>query len=320
MSSTLHENSLHQNELLSLSSLNSVEGVLLREPALTKPQPRGETVVPAHLRTPPTGRTGVRGVLRSLASNAPWMLLGLGILVGGWALAASRISDLPSPAATATELGRLLSDPLRNAGPNDQGVLRQLAGSLMRVGQGFLVAAVVGVPLGLLIGASDKAWKAVNPVIQLLRPVSPLAWFPIWLVTIKDAPKAGVVVIFITALWPIAINTASAAGAIPTDQRHVARVFKFNKLTYLRHVLLPNALPGIVTGMRLSMGVAWMVIVAVEMLSGGTGIGFFVWDAYNALNLARVVAAILLIGVTGLLLDALFLRLGRKAALPGSLA
>jgi nitrate/nitrite transport system permease protein len=147
-----------------------------------------------------------------------------------------------------------------------------------------------------------------------------LAWFPIWLITIKNAPQAAIVVIFITALWPIVINTAAGAAAIPPDQGKVANVFRFDKRTYLRHVLLPNALPGIVTGMRLSMGVAWMVIVAVEMLSGGSGIGFFVWDAYNALNLARVIAAILLIGCTGLALDLLFMRLGRRVSLSGGAA
>jgi nitrate/nitrite transport system permease protein len=273
--------------------------------------------IPAHLRGVPDRSSAVRRRILQRVSSIVWACVGLGVIGAVWAIAAWRVKELPTPAATFTELVKLLSDPLKNAGPNDQGIGLQMFGSLLRVTKGFGAAVFVGVPLGLAIGASKRAWKAVNPLIQLLRPVSPLAWFPIWLITIKSAPSAAIVVIFITALWPIIINTAASASAIPVDQRNVATVFQFNKRTYLRRVLLPNALPGIVTGMRLSMGVAWMVIVAVEMLSGGTGIGFFVWDAYNALNLARVVAAILLIGVTGLLLDALFLRLDRKVALPG---
>jgi nitrate/nitrite transport system permease protein len=255
--------------------------------------------------------------LAAAASAAGWACVGLAAVIGIWALAAWRVKDLPTPAATFTELRRLLANAFHNGGPNDQGVGRQLLGSLGRVGRGFAFAVVAGVPIGLAIGASKRAWKAVNPVVQFLRPVSPLAWFPIWLITVKDAPQAAVIVIFITALWPIIINTAAGAASIPDDQRNIAKVFKFSRRTYLRHVLLPNALPSVVTGMRLSMGVAWMVIVAVEMLSGGVGIGFFVWDAYNALNLAKVIAAIVLIGGVGLILDFAFLRLGKKVALPG---
>lgn len=267
---------------------------------------RGETATPS--------RAGAR-VRRSLASLG-WAGLGLSVLVAGWALASWQVSEIPGPAATFTELRKLLASPFHDNGPNDKGIGLQLLGSLSRVGIGFALAAVVGIPAGLAIGASKRAWQAANPVIQLLRPVSPLAWFPIWLVAFKDAPKAAVWVIFITALWPIVINAASGAAAIPVDQRNIARVFRFGRFAYVRHVLVPNSLPSIVTGLRLSMGVAWMVIVAVEMLSGGSGIGFFVWDAYNALNLAKVIAAIVLIGGVGLTLDIAFLRLGRAVATP----
>ncbi len=264
------------------------------------------------LLAPPPGRIG------RLISSSAFASIGVGLFVGMWALASARVPDLPSPAATMKEMASMLSDPFRNGGPNDQGIGLQLVASLGRVAWGFGFAVLVGVPAGLAIGASRKAWAAMNPVIQLLRPVSPLAWFPIWLVTVKNAPKAAIIVIFITALWPIIVNTASGAATIPDDQRHVAKVFRFSRYTYLRNILLPNALPSIVTGMRLSMGIAWMVIVAVEMLSGGSGIGFFVWDAYNALNLARVISAIILIGAVGFCLDIAFLRLGRKVALPGA--
>lgn len=275
-----------------------------------------DDVRPALASPPPMPKRPSR--IAAAASTLGWALVGIGVVIAAWAWGASKVKDLPTPAATLTELRRLLAHPFHNGGPNDLGIGLQLLGSLNRVGRGFLLAVLIGVPLGLAIGASKRMWKAANPVIQLLRPVSPLAWFPIWLISVKNAPKAAVIVIFITALWPILINTAAGAAAIPRDQRNIAKVFRFRKRTYLRHVLVPNALPSIVTGMRLSMGVAWMVIVAVEMLSGGAGVGFFVWDAYNALNLARVVAAIVLIGVVGVILDSAFLRLGRKVALPGA--
>jgi nitrate/nitrite transport system permease protein len=260
----------------------------------------------------PTPRGGSLPRLRALG----WAAVGLVVLGLLWQLAASASTDLPTPAEGLGELGRLVSDPFYDNGPNDKGIGRQLLVSLQRVFTGFGLAAVVGIPLGLLMGASTRVWQAANPVVQLLRPVSPLAWFPIWLVVMKNPGKASVLVIFVTALWPTVLNTAAGAAAIPRDHRNVALVFCFGRLARLRHVLLPNALPQVVTGLRQSMGIAWMVIVAVEMLSsGGAGIGFFVWDAYNANNLAAVMAAILLIGGVGLVLDMAFLRLGRRVAL-----
>jgi nitrate/nitrite transport system permease protein len=263
-------------------------------------------------RPPGAGRGGGLDRLAALG----WVVVGLGVLGVLWQLASTASPDLPAPAEGLRELWRLVSNPFYDNGPNDKGIGRQLLVSLQRVGKGFALAAVVGIPLGLLMGASRRAWQAANPVVQLLRPVSPLAWFPIWLVVMKNPGKASVFVIFVTALWPTVINTAAGAAAIPRDHRNVALVFRFGRMAYLRHVLLPNALPQVVTGLRQSMGIAWMVIVAVEMLSsGGAGIGFFVWDSYNANNLAAVMAAILLIGAVGLVLDMLFLRIGRRVAL-----
>jgi nitrate/nitrite transport system permease protein len=264
---------------------------------------------------PPAPPSPAFARVRAVAASIGWALLGIGVLVAGWAIVSARVDALPNPATTWTTLWKLISNPFYDNGPNDKGIGLQLLASLQRVGTGFFFAAIVGIPLGLAMGSIKQVWKAANPVIQLLRPVSPLAWFPIWLVVLKDAPKAATWVIFITALWPIIINTASGASTVPHDQRSVAQVFKFSRLTYIRHVLLPHTLPSIVTGMRLSMGVAWMVIVAVEMLSGGTGIGFFVWNSYNALDLSKVIAAIVLIGSIGVGLDFLFLRLGRAVAL-----
>lgn len=243
--------------------------------------------------------------------------VGFAILLAIWQLGTMQVDNLPTPGESLTKLKDLLAEPFYDRSPNDKGIGLRMLGSLQRVFAGFGLAVCVGVPLGLLIGASRRAWQVCNPVIQLLRPVSPLAWFPIWLIVFQDSGRAAIWVIFMTSLWPTVLSTAAAAAAIPSDQRAVARVFKFGRVAYLRHVLVPNALPAIVTGMRVSMGIAWMVIVAVEMLSsgGGAGIGSYVWEQYNALNLSSVCAAIVLIGATGFALDLGFLRLGKAVAI-----
>jgi nitrate/nitrite transport system permease protein len=222
---------------------------------------------------------------------------------------------VPTPAGTFEALRSMLSDPFYDNGPDDKGIGILLLSSLQRVGIGFTFSALVGIPVGLAMGTSKRVWRAANPVIQLLRPVSPLAWYPILVYVLKDAPNAAVWVIFITELWPIIINTAAGAATVPSDQRNVARVFRFNRRVYVRHVLVPHTLPSVVTGLRLSMGIAWMVIVAAEMLSGGAGIGNYVWTSYNSLQLERITAAIVLIGTVGVVLDLLFMRLGHAVAI-----
>ena len=264
------------------------------------------------------GPPAATGWLQRAASTTTMAVLGLTTFTLLWAWGSTYSRELPSPATAFGTLRDLLASPFYDHGPNDKGIAVYLIASLGRVFKGFVAAAAVGIPVGLLMGANRWAWKAANPLVQLLRPVSPLAWFPIWLVILKDAPQAAVWVIFITALWPIVLNTAAGAAAVPKDHRNVARVFRFGRVAYVRHVLLPDSLPAIVTGLRQSMGVAWMVIVAVEMLSGGTGIGFFIWDSYNALNLSKVISALLVIGAVGLVLDLLFLRLGRAVAVEGA--
>lgn len=251
----------------------------------------------------------------AVASTVGWAMVGAAVLVAAWALAASRSKDLPSPADTFSALRLLLGHAFAAKASYGRGIGLQLGSSLGRVFKGFALAGVVGVPLGLAMGASKPAWKAMNPIVQLLRPVSPLAWFPIALTITKSAPKASVWVIFVTALWLVVINTAAGAAHIPHEQLDVSRVFEFGRVAYVRHVLVPNALPSVITGLRSAMGISWMVIVAVEMMSGSSGIGFFVWDSYNAGNLGFVLAAIVLIGTVGIVLDTLFLRLGRRVVL-----
>jgi nitrate/nitrite transport system permease protein len=250
--------------------------------------------------------------LARLGAATGWAAVGVAVIVGLWWLVALTSPDLPAPPAAFTALRKLLRYPFYDLGPNDKGIGIQLEVSLVKVFSGFALATVIGVPLGFLIGGSKRAWAAANPVIQILRPVSPLAWFPIGLVVLKDVGNAAIFVIFITSLWPTVINTAAGAASVPADQRNVARVFRFKRRAYIRHIVVPHSLPSIITGMRLSMGIAWMVIVAAEMLSGNTGIGYFVWNSYNGGSLANVIAAIVLIGVVGVLLDSAFMRLGRK--------
>ncbi|HEV8115783.1 MAG TPA: nitrate ABC transporter permease [Acidimicrobiales bacterium] len=269
---------------------------------------------PVRTRFPKLGLGGGDGRARQVARTLGWATVGAAGALLVWQAAAAATA-IPGPVESLRRLGTLLWYPFYDLGPNDKGIGRQLALSLQRVGIGFFFASLVGIPLGLFIGANRRAWMAINPVVQMLRPVSPLAWFPIWLVVFRDNSQAAILVIFMTALWPTVLNTAAGAGSIPEDQRRVAAVFKFGRLAYLRHILVPNTLPSIVTGLRLSMGIAWMVIVAVEMLSSGTGIGFFVWNSYNADDMPSVLASVLIIGAVGLLLDLGFLRLAKAVSL-----
>ena len=249
-----------------------------------------------------------------LVSAIGWASVGLAVFVALWALVARSSPDLPAPGEGFSALRELLRYPFYDLGPNDKGIGRQLGVSLVKVFKGFALATLIGVPLGFLMGGSRRAWAAVNPIVQILRPVSPLAWFPIGLVVLKDVRSAAVFVIFVTSLWPTVINTAAGAASVPVDQRNVARVFNLGRFAYIRHVVIPHSLPSIITGMRLSMGIAWMVIVAAEMLAGNTGIGYFVWNSYNGGSLANVIAAIVTIGLVGVVLDTAFMRLGKKVA------
>jgi nitrate/nitrite transport system permease protein len=202
-----------------------------------------------------------------------------------------------------------LKDPLYDRGPNDKGIAIQLGYSLARVGAGYALAMLIAIPLGFLIGMSPLLYQALNPFIQVLKPISPLAWMPLALYTIKDSSISGVFVIFICSVWPMLINTAFGVAAVRRDWLNVAKTLEVKPLRKAFAVILPAAAPTILTGMRISIGIAWLVIVAAEMLVGGTGIGYFVWNEWNNLNLTNVIFAILVIGVVGMLLDFLIGRL-----------
>jgi nitrate/nitrite transport system permease protein len=284
------------------------------EPMVTLETAGGPAPIPPHdggdvvIVGPPKPPSRVRDALVSVAFGA----LGFAVFVALWAVVSVRNSDLPGPLDAWEQLRTLVSDGFATSGPNGQGIFRDLGDSLELALKGFGLAALVGIPLGLLAGSSRRAWQAVNPLVQLLKPVSPLAWFPIFLVAFKDTSEAALFVVFVCALWPMVLNTAVGAASVPVDQRNVARVFRFGRRTYLRQVVVPHTVPSIITGMRLSMGIAWMVIVAAEMLSGSSGVGFFIWNSYNAGNLAAVMAAIVLVGIVGVILDTLFVYAGKQ--------
>jgi nitrate/nitrite transport system permease protein len=219
---------------------------------------------------------------------------------------AVKASGMPTPGVVGQTILTQLSNPFYDNGPNDKGIGIQLAWSLARVLAGFLLAALVAIPLGFVIGMSPLMFKALNPYIQIMKPISPLAWMPLALYTIKDASMSSIFVIFICSIWPMMINTAHGVAAVKKDWLNVARTLEVNPFRTALRVILPAAAPTILTGMRISMGIAWLVIVAAEMLVGGTGIGYFVWNEWNNLNLSNVIFAIIMIGAVGMLLDMVF--------------
>jgi nitrate/nitrite transport system permease protein len=219
-----------------------------------------------------------------------------------------KTTGFPTLAQMGATVARNLADPFYDKGPNDKGIAIQLGHSLLRVGLGFGLAALLAIPLGFLIGMSPMLYRALDPFIQVLKPISPLAWMPLALYTIKDSSISGIFVIFICSVWPMLINTAFGVAGVRREWLNVAKTLEVSRLRLAFEVILPAAAPTILTGMRISMGIAWLVIVAAEMLVGGTGIGYFVWNEWNNLSLTNVIFAILMIGIVGMLLDLLFAR------------
>ncbi|MCF4164919.1 nitrate ABC transporter permease [Zavarzinia compransoris] len=229
------------------------------------------------------------------------------LLMGG----ADQEARVPPPSDVIGRAWEELSDPFYDNGPNDKGIGIQLAYSLYRVLAGYFLAALIAIPIGFLIGMSPLMYRALDPFIQILRPISPLAWMPLALFIIKDSQASAIFVIFICSIWPMLINTAFGVAGVRRDWVNVARTHELGPLRTAFTVILPAAAPTIVTGMRISIGIAWLVIVAAEMLVGGTGIGYYVWNEWNNLDLTSVIFSILTIGVVGMLLDAAFGRIQR---------
>jgi len=230
-------------------------------------------------------------------------------LVG--ATASQGKSAMPGPVDVGAKLWEHLSNPFYDKGPNDKGVGIQLAYSIARVLAGYGLAIIVAVPLGFLIGMSPLMSRALDPFIQILKPISPLAWMPLALYTIKDSGLSAIFVIFICSLWPMLLNTAFGVASVRKEWLNVAKTLELGNVRTAMRVILPAAAPTIFTGMRISIGIAWLVIVAAEMLVGGTGIGYFVWNEWNNLSITNVINAILLIGVVGMILDQIMARLQR---------
>jgi nitrate/nitrite transport system permease protein len=227
----------------------------------------------------------------------------LGIIVLWWIIALANHELMPTPPEALIANLDYILNPFYQRGPGNLGIGWLLIASLRRVLIGFLLGAVVAIPLGFLIGMSRPAMLALNPIIQIFKPVSPLAWLPIALAIFNLADPSAIFVIFITSLWPTIINTALGVSSVPKDYLDVAQVLEMPRWRRITKIIWPASLPYIFTGLRISLGIAWLVIVAVEMLTGGIGIGFFVWDEWSRLNLSSVFLAVLVIGVTGLILD-----------------
>ena len=227
----------------------------------------------------------------------------LGIILLWWVVALAKHELMPTPPEALVANLDYILNPFYERGPGNLGIGWLLLASLRRVLLGFLLGAAVAIPLGFLIGMSRQAMLALNPVIQIFKPVSPLAWLPISLAIFNLADPSAIFVIFITSLWPTIINTALGVSSVSKDYIDVARVLEMPRWRRITKIIWPASLPYIFTGLRISLGIAWLVIVAVEMLTGGIGIGFFVWDEWSRLNLSSVFLAVLVIGLTGLLLD-----------------
>jgi nitrate/nitrite transport system permease protein len=237
-------------------------------------------------------------------------ILGLAFLVAIWGLVSfSSTNNFPSPKETLIQAIQVFSDPFYSNGPNDQGVGWNILSSLKRVAMGFGLAAIVGIPFGFMIGRFEFLSNMFNPLISLLRPVSPLAWLPIGLLVFKGANPAAIWTIFICSIWPMVINTAVGVQRVPQDYMNVARVLNLSEWKIITKILFPAVLPYMLTGVRLAVGTAWLVIVAAEMLTGGIGIGFWVWDEWNNLNVKNIIIAIFVIGMVGLILEYALIKL-----------
>ena len=284
----------------------------------------GEDIAPAskasagaaHVRRTPyfeteSGKRFVEGTL-TLFRNAVPPLLGMLLFVALWALVANSGGQIPGPSETWDAAVELFSDPFYDNGPNDQGIGWNILNSLGRVGIGFGFAAAIGIPLGFMIGRFDFLNRMLSPIISILRPVSPLAWLPIGLLVLQRAEPASIWVIFISSIWPMVLNTAAGVQRIPQDYMNVARVLNLSELKVFTKILFPAVLPYVLTGVRLAIGVAWLVIVAAEMLTGGVGIGFWVRDEWNNLNVAHIIIAIFVVGIVGLLLEQMLMLIAKR--------
>lgn len=255
-----------------------------------------------------------RAIVRGIRRFGP-PLMALAVVLGIWQFVCMQVgASLPAPSRVISETWELIAHPFFDHGGTDKGLFWHIAASLKRVAMGFSLAAVVGVGLGVLIGQSALAMRALDPLFQVLRTVPPLAWLPLSLAAFHHADPSAIFVIFITAVWPIILNTAVGIQNIPEDYRNVARVLRLSPPEYFLKIMLPASVPYIFTGLKIGIGLSWLAIVAAEMLIGGVGIGFFIWDAWNSSLMSEIILALVYVGIVGTLLDRLITVIGRKVA------
>jgi nitrate/nitrite transport system permease protein len=274
-----------------------------------------DTIEPIRLVTPPAPGSApvwVKSVARGFMTHVLPPLLVIGLLLNIWELLGSRPgAALPPPSKVVEETWELIVHPFYDNGGNDMGVAWQLLASLQRVAYGYSLAVVAGVSLGVLVGQSTWALRGLDPLFQVLRTVPPLAWLPISLAGFQDGNPSAIFVIFITSIWPIIINTCIGIRNIPEDYRNVARVIRLNGIEYFTKIMLPAAAPFIFSGLRIGVGLSWLAIIAAEMLIGGVGIGFFIWDAWNSSRISDIILALVYVGIIGFLLDRVVAWIGR---------
>ena len=278
--------------------------IAAEEGAFAPPKAQPAAASPSRTEKSDTGyKRAVRAPALDCIERASPCVAGLAVFVAAWAAIAKFGGRIPDPVTVGAAAAKIFADPFYSKGPNDQGIGWNVLSSLKRVGIGFGLAALVGIPLGFMIGRFRFLSGMAAPIIALLKPVSPLAWLPIGLLVFKAANPAAIWVIFICSLWPMIVNTAVGVRQIPQDYLNVARVLNLSEWKVFTKILFPAVLPYMITGVRLSIGVAWLVIVAAEMLTGGVGIGFWVWDEWNNLKVEHIIIAIFTIGIVGLLLE-----------------
>lgn len=263
----------------------------------------------------PTRPGAARKKARELAGAVLPPLLGLALLLGAWEIACAQPGAmLPGPSKVLKDTWELIANPFFDHGGTDKGLFWHLAASLKRVAMGFSLSASIGIGLGVIIGQSKLAHRALDPIFQVLRTVPPLAWLPISLAAFKAADPSAIFVIFITSVWPIILNTAVGVRNIPQDYRNVAAVLRLSPIEFFVRIVLPASVPYIFTGLKIGIGLSWLAIVAAEMLIGGVGIGFFIWDAWNSSLMSEIILALVYVGLVGFMLDRVITLIGKKVA------
>ncbi len=284
--------------------------VLKTETAVSFPTTPAKVLAIAPRKTPFATRALARAKAVAVNVVPPVVVLAIGLLV--WELLCRKAgATLPPPSKVLNDTWELIVDPFFDRGGLDKGLFWHMSASLQRVALGYALASIVGVLLGTLVGQSTWAMRGLDPIFQVLRTVPPLAWLPLSLAAFRNGQPSAIFVIFITAIWPVIINTAVGIRNIPQDYRNVAKVLRLNQLEFFYKIMVPAAAPYIFTGLRIGIGLSWLAIVAAEMLIGGVGIGFFIWDAWNSSRLSDIIVALFYIGFTGFALDRLVAALGQ---------